>query len=102
MSTTSRRRPGWYDDEADTAMLRYWNGDAWTPHTTSRPVDAPESTMTLTLVHEHTTMPLPPAPGTPAAFRLGFQQVAWIVIGALFAGSFAVWAVSSVIAVIVR
>ncbi|MGH3706170.1 MAG: DUF2510 domain-containing protein, partial [Agromyces sp.] len=24
---------GWYDDEADAALLRYWDGTAWTPHT---------------------------------------------------------------------
>jgi hypothetical protein len=31
---------GWYDDESDTALLRYWDGTAWTPHTAARPADA--------------------------------------------------------------
>lgn len=31
---------GWYDDESDAALLRYWDGTAWTPHTAARPADA--------------------------------------------------------------
>ncbi|GAA1831028.1 NINE protein [Agromyces salentinus] len=34
--TEVRRAAGWYDDEADAAALRYWDGRAWTPHTTPR------------------------------------------------------------------
>lgn len=33
----SRRGAGWYDDEQDAAVLRYWDGTSWTPHTTVRP-----------------------------------------------------------------
>ncbi|GAA1939732.1 DUF2510 domain-containing protein [Agromyces allii] len=32
----SRRVAGWYDDEADAAALRYWDGASWTPHTVAR------------------------------------------------------------------
>lgn len=43
MSPESPRPAGWYDDEADASRLRYWDGDAWSPHTTPRPSDAPAS-----------------------------------------------------------
>lgn len=34
------RAAGWYDDETDAALLRYWNGAEWSPHTAPRPTDA--------------------------------------------------------------
>lgn len=39
---SSERRPpaGWYDDMTDAAVLRYWDGNAWTPHTAPKPADA--------------------------------------------------------------
>ena len=39
---SSERRPsaGWYDDAAEAAVLRYWDGNAWTPHTAPKPADA--------------------------------------------------------------
>ncbi|MBT2517587.1 NINE protein [Streptomyces sp. ISL-90] len=39
---SSERRPsaGWYDDVTDAAVLRYWDGNAWTPHTAPKPADA--------------------------------------------------------------
>ncbi|WP_022893785.1 NINE protein [Agromyces subbeticus] len=36
----SERAAGWYDDESDAALLRYWDGSAWSPHTAPKPADA--------------------------------------------------------------
>jgi len=76
------RIAGWYDDEADLALLRYWDGAKWSPHTAPRPTDAADAShahaahaqiatlfdrieaTTLRLPprspDEHTTVPLPP------------------------------------------
>lgn len=82
MTPESRRAAGWYDDETDAALLRYWDGAKWSPHTAPRPPDAamgvPEQTvalfrevagvpiMTVTVPlrapHEHTTVPLAAEP----------------------------------------
>ena len=40
MTAMPGRVSGWYDDEADAAVLRYWDGAGWTPHTAGRPVAA--------------------------------------------------------------
>lgn len=32
--------PGWYDDSKDPAMLRWWDGAAWTDHTRDNPSEA--------------------------------------------------------------
>jgi hypothetical protein len=29
--------PGWYTDKTDPALLRFWNGTAWSAHTKPRP-----------------------------------------------------------------
>ena len=79
--TSGRARiAGWYDDEADAALLRYWDGSKWSPHTAPRPTDATDAAdaadaqvaalfdrieaTTLRLPprspDEHTTVPLPP------------------------------------------
>jgi hypothetical protein len=34
------RAAGWYDDETDAALLRYWDGAKWSPHTAPKPTDA--------------------------------------------------------------
>jgi uncharacterized coiled-coil DUF342 family protein len=34
---------GWYTDEQDAALLRWWDGTQWTTHTQPRPVPAPET-----------------------------------------------------------
>ena len=85
MTPDSRRAAGWYDDETDAALLRYWDGAKWSPHTAPRPPDAswglPEHTvalfrdltagdvtavpaltvtMPLRAPDEHTTVPLAP------------------------------------------
>jgi hypothetical protein len=81
-----RRTAGWYDDATDAALLRYWDGTKWSPHTAPRPGHdralegsydalaalfgsaAPMVTVTMPLraPDEHTTVPLPdesaPAP----------------------------------------
>jgi TM2 domain/Protein of unknown function (DUF2510) len=36
----STRPAGWYDDEADAALQRYWDGAKWSPHTAPRATDA--------------------------------------------------------------
>lgn len=40
MTPESTRLAGWYDDEADAALLRYWDGAKWSPHTAARTTDA--------------------------------------------------------------
>lgn len=91
MTPEARRSPGWYDDEADAALLRYWDGVRWSPHTAAKPADAaadafeqtlalfgaptataptatvptetvPTATMTRRAPDEQTTVPLPPEP----------------------------------------
>ncbi|MFC7403900.1 DUF2510 domain-containing protein [Georgenia alba] len=34
--------PGWYPDNADPRFLRWWDGNAWTPHTQPRPQPQPQ------------------------------------------------------------
>ena len=91
MPRETRRAAGWYDDESDAALLRYWDGAKWSPHTVPKPGHdgsrdelaalfgdaepadslAPDVAMTMRLraPDEHTTVPLPeeptvePAPG---------------------------------------
>ncbi len=80
MTSGRARIAGWYDDEADAALLRYWDGSKWSPHTAPRPTDATDAVdaadaqvaalfdrieaVTLRLPprspDEHTTVPLPP------------------------------------------
>ncbi|HEY6799860.1 MAG TPA: NINE protein [Agromyces sp.] len=40
MTFEAPRGAGWYDDEADAALLRYWDGSKWSPHTAPKPTDA--------------------------------------------------------------
>ena len=40
MTFESPRGAGWYDDDADAALLRYWDGSKWSPHTAPKPTDA--------------------------------------------------------------
>jgi hypothetical protein len=67
------RPPGWYDDEADAALLRYWDGHRWSPHTAPkaapRPDDVAGHTLRLRAPDEHTTVPLPPAHEADGASR---------------------------------
>ena len=73
MTREAARPPGWYDDEADAALLRYWDGRRWSPHTA--PKAAPRSdevaghTVRLRAPDEHTTVPLPPAHDAAGASR---------------------------------
>ena len=83
MTPEPRRSAGWYDDETDAALLRYWDGAKWSPHTAPRPApadtheqvaalfrhDEPVPAMTVTMPlrspDEHTTVPLPEEPTVP-------------------------------------
>lgn len=59
MTPESRRAAGWYDDETDAALLRYWDGAKWSPHTAPRPPDAAMSVpeQTVALFREVTAVP---------------------------------------------
>lgn len=39
--TTGTKAPGWYTDPDDPALIRYWDGAAWTERVRSRPSWAP-------------------------------------------------------------
>jgi len=56
---------GWYDDESDAALLRYWDGTAWTPHTAARPADAAPNPLRATAPGAPPAPPVAP-PVTPA------------------------------------
>ena len=71
MRREATRVAGWYDDEADAALLRYWDGARWSPHTVPRPADTSPEADTFTAEgttlrlptrspDEHTTVPLTP------------------------------------------
>ena len=89
MTSGRARVAGWYDDETDAALLRYWDGTKWSPHTAPNPTRATvlavsadaEGAADATETHfatlfdrieaktlrlptrspdEHTTVPLPP------------------------------------------
>lgn len=68
--TDPARAAGWHPDETDDALLRYWDGSGWTPHTTGRSGAATGSAhRTVRLpgaVSDHTTVPAPPVAGVPA------------------------------------
>lgn len=51
--------PGWYADQANPQLLRWWDGNGWTPHTQPNPQAAP---------------PRPQAPPPPAPPPQQYQQ----------------------------
>ena len=55
--------PGWYTDPVDPAAQRYWDGAAWAPPATSRPVPSTPALMTFS--------------------RLTFPKSFWLVVGIL-------------------
>jgi hypothetical protein len=62
--TSTARPPGWHPDETDAALLRYWDGSGWTPHTTRADTAAAALHRTVRLeqaLSDHTTVPTPPA-----------------------------------------
>jgi Protein of unknown function (DUF2510) len=81
----TRRVAGWYDDQTDAALLRYWDGSKWSPHTAPRPPDdAIDEATSVRPLAEHTTLPLPPEFGAAAASGAGAShRVAWIAAGAV-------------------
>lgn len=126
----SLRMAGWYDDQADAALLRYWDGAKWSPHTAPKPTDAPrpgrveliddtideattmrhgvpdEHTARLRPPEEHTTVPLPPGTvaddGRPLEANGERRRVAWILIGTLMTLGLISIAVSGIVALTVR
>lgn len=96
MTSEPARAAGWYDDETDAALLRYWDGAKWSPHTAPKPTDAPSSPVDAideaTAVRARAALPedtaalfrdvstpvtvtLPAPPSTPAAPRVGVAPV---------------------------
>ncbi|MGR0221265.1 DUF2510 domain-containing protein [Agromyces sp. ZXT2-6] len=70
--TSPTRVPGWHPDETDAALLRYWDGSGWTPHTAARTGTSAEAAPHRTVrlaepgaasASDHTTVPTPPAAG---------------------------------------
>ena len=44
MSTPTNPVPaGWFDDQQNPGMLRYWDGQAWTDHRAPRPAPQPQA-----------------------------------------------------------
>lgn len=84
--TDATRAPGWHPDETDAALLRYWDGSGWTPHTTGRdgaPAEAVHRTVRLPDgVPDHTTVPTPPAWPHTAVARPGALSVGGAVTAA--------------------
>ncbi|WP_082571427.1 NINE protein [Agromyces sp. Root1464] len=58
---------GWYDDESDTALLRYWDGTAWTPHTAAKAADAAPNPLPAPSPSPGAALTPPAAPGAPFA-----------------------------------
>ena len=76
MSTASPRSAGWYDDEADASRLRYWDGNAWSPHTAPRPTDAPEASAPAPAAPiVAPTAPMIPTLAAAPAGRLAFDAI---------------------------
>ena len=101
------RAAGWYDDETDAALLRYWNGAKWSPHVAPKPTDAavdfvpagdtvPASAAVgaidevtsvrprATEAKEHTTVPLPPESGASGASGVSFSYEPYRAAGSTF------------------
>jgi hypothetical protein len=68
--TSDRRAAGWHPDETDAALLRYWDGSGWTPHTTRADAAAEVLHRTVRLdagPADHTTVPAPLVTATRSA-----------------------------------
>jgi hypothetical protein len=69
---------GWYADPADSAQLRWWDGQQWTEHV------HPAQTVQSTVQHAHAQVPAMAAAGAASAFAptsqlvggVGYQQSA--------------------------
>ncbi|GAA2036258.1 hypothetical protein GCM10009819_21070 [Agromyces tropicus] len=57
MSPVPPLAAGWHPDPGEPALLRYWDGSGWTPHTASGGSSTAEA---------HRTMPFPPHRGRHA------------------------------------
>jgi len=65
------RAAGWYDDETDAALLRYWDGAKWSPHTAPKPADA--ATSPVDAIDEATSVR--PRAGVPEDTAALFRDV---------------------------
>lgn len=63
----SERAAGWYDDESDAALLRYWDGSAWSPHTAPKPADAAPRPLPAAAGPAASSTAPPAPPAAPAA-----------------------------------
>lgn len=63
----SERAAGWYDDESDAALLRYWDGSAWSPHTAPKPADAAPHPLPAAAGPAASSTAPPAPPAAPAA-----------------------------------
>ena len=115
MNAGETRAPGWYVDATDAALLRYWDGSGWTPHTAARAELAvpraeqtrllePDLGLTARLNYsssapDHTTVPtVPTVPSVPSAPGLiaGPNRVSPLpVVGAITAAASLVVAVAA-------
>ncbi len=64
----------WYADPSDPAMMRYWDGTAWTDHTQAKPQPAPHPTPQLALqpTPQQAFQPLAPA---PSPLEQGYDEI---------------------------
>lgn len=118
MTAGAARPCGWYDDATDGALLRYWDGTGWTPHTAARAelavppaeqtrVLGPELGLTARLPHasstpDHTTVPTAsspapaPAPSPAAGLLADHDRMSPLpVLGAITAAASLVVAVAA-------
>lgn len=112
MSAGAARPSGWYDDATDAALLRYWDGSGWTPHTSARAEPAvpqadrtrvlePDLGLTARLPHassapDHTTVPTAPAPSPASGLLANPDRMSPLpVIGAVTAAASLVVAVAA-------
>lgn len=96
--------PGWYPDNEDQSVVRYWDGSDWTPRRRPRPAWAPTSTKPLRLVSLSAPPPLPvqgrhPARRMARTRRAGWPRarlVALLAMGVALAGAVGATIVDSV------
>lgn len=112
MSAGAARSSGWYDDTTDAALLRYWDGSGWTPHTAARAelaVSPAEQTRVLepdlgltarlpraSSAPDHTTVPTAPAPSPASGLLADPARISPLpVVGVITAAASLVVAVAA-------
>lgn len=73
MRTPAPHAPGWYPDQDDTSLVRYWDGQVWTGRLRPRPMWAPLETELIRL------LPAPP-PRRRLRDRVGALVVLVVVV----------------------